>query len=83
MWNIGHRSPAGGPSWNIAGLWIEGRPSLEPGGRATVRLLPLTPDRWRHLEPGQQITMHEDRTVAGRATVVELRPPATASPLGR
>ncbi|MEU7132145.1 hypothetical protein [Streptomyces sp. NPDC046261] len=75
MWNIGHHSPTGGRSVSIAALWVEGRPFLEPGGSATVRLLPLTPAHWQHLAPGRQITMHEDRTVAGTATIVEIHPP--------
>ncbi|MEU1311160.1 hypothetical protein ABZ419_20035 [Streptomyces cinnamoneus] len=79
MWNIGHRSPTGGPSWNIARLWIEGRPTLEPGGRATVRLSPLMPTQWRHLRPGDRITLHEDRTVAGTATILEIGAPGAAS----
>ncbi|MGK5548835.1 hypothetical protein ACSNOH_29495 [Streptomyces sp. URMC 127] len=75
MWNIGHRSPAGEMSVSIAWLWVEDRPALEPGGRALVRLAPLTPSHWRHLRPGHRITMHEDRTVAGTATIVETGPP--------
>ncbi|MGW1073067.1 hypothetical protein [Streptomyces sp. NPDC002537] len=80
MWDIGHRSPAGEPAVNIAALWVEGRHSLEPGGRSPVRLSPLVPSRWRHLRPGRRITMYEDRTVAGTATVLEVRPPVTATP---
>ncbi|MCA6094104.1 hypothetical protein LE181_18290 [Streptomyces sp. SCA3-4] len=79
MWNIGHHSPTGGPSWSVAALWIEGRPSLPPGGRAPVRLFPLTPAHWRHLRPGDRITMHEDRSVAGTATILEVRSPVAAS----
>jgi hypothetical protein len=53
---------------------------LEPGGRAKVRLVPLTPAHWTHVQPGQQITMHEDRTVAGTAVILEVYRPATATP---
>ncbi|MFB4424389.1 hypothetical protein C5F59_025315 [Streptomyces sp. QL37] len=71
MWDIGNRSPAGGPALDIARLWVEFVPFLEPGGQASVRLAPLDPSQWQHLEPGQVITMHEDRSVAGTAVVLE------------
>ncbi|MFJ9348337.1 hypothetical protein [Streptomyces sp. NPDC101237] len=82
MWDIGNLSPAGGTSVSIAGLWVEGRPFLEPGGRATVRLVPFTPRHWTHVEAGRRITMHEDRTVAGTAVVLEVKPPVTVRPEG-
>nr|WP_202495296.1 hypothetical protein [Streptomyces sp. SID4982] len=75
MWNIGNRTPTGEPALDIARLWVERNPCLEPGGRASVRLAPLTPQRWRQLEPGQVITMHEDRSVAGTAVVLEVQRP--------
>ncbi|GAB3110216.1 hypothetical protein GCM10027160_10170 [Streptomyces calidiresistens] len=62
MWDIGNRAPTGEPTWNIAALWVEERVFLEPGDRAVVRLAPLDRSRWRHLRPGQVITMYEDRT---------------------
>ncbi|MEU0679531.1 hypothetical protein [Streptomyces albogriseolus] len=71
MWNIGNSTPAGQPEHHIARIWVEDSPALEPGGRATVRLAPLTPRSWRHVEPGQVITMHETRTVAGTAVVLQ------------
>ncbi|MEU6479914.1 hypothetical protein ABZ858_24115 [Streptomyces sp. NPDC047017] len=80
MWDIGNPSPDGGASVSVAGLWVEDMPVLEPGGRATVRLVPLTPAHWTHVGTGRRITMHEDRTVAGTAVVLEVRPPATAMP---
>ncbi|MEU6957034.1 hypothetical protein [Streptomyces sp. NPDC045714] len=82
MWDIGHLSPAGERAVNIARLWVEGMPSLEPGERATVRLVPLTPSHWTHVQPGQQITMHEDRSVAGTAVILEVHRPAAAMPAG-
>lgn len=75
MWDIGHRTPAGELSVNIAALWVEQKPFLEPGGRALVRLVPLVASGWRHLEPGQQIDLYEDRSVGGTAVVLEVRPP--------
>ncbi|GGP55946.1 hypothetical protein [Streptomyces melanogenes] len=78
MWDIGHLSPTGERAVSIAMLWVENMPTLEPGGRATVRLLPLTPSHWTHVQPGQHITMHEDSTVAGTAVVLEVYSPATA-----
>ncbi|MCI3150547.1 hypothetical protein ELQ39_02005 [Streptomyces sp. GB4-14] len=71
MWDIGARTAAGEPDYKIALVRVEDAPVLEPGGRATVRLAPLTPRSWCHLEPGQVITMHETRTVAGTAVVVQ------------
>ncbi|MET8244346.1 hypothetical protein ABZV31_07870 [Streptomyces sp. NPDC005202] len=82
MWNIGHLSATGEPVLHIARLWVEGRPFLEPGGRSSIRLAPLDPSPWQHLEPGQRITMHEDRSVAGTATILGVQPPATAKPSG-
>ncbi|MFF8938095.1 hypothetical protein ACF08O_25905 [Streptomyces paradoxus] len=76
MWNIGIRTPTGDPDLAIAILWVEFTPSLEPGGRASVRLAPLEPQRWQHLETGQVITMHEDRSVAGTAVVLQVQRPA-------
>ncbi|MER5553495.1 hypothetical protein ABT001_17815 [Streptomyces sp. NPDC002793] len=77
MWDIGNRSPAGGPALDIARIWAEFVPSLEPGDRAPVRLAPLDPSRWQRLEPGQVITMHEDRSVGGTAVVLEVHRPRT------
>ncbi|WKX72535.1 hypothetical protein [Streptomyces sp. XD-27] len=79
MWSIGNRIPTGEPTLDIARLWVEFTPLLEPGGRSPVRLAPLVPSRWQHLQPGQVITMHEDRSVAGTAIVLEVhRPPVNA-----
>lgn len=80
MWDIGLLSPTGGRAVSIAGLRVENMPMLEPGGRATVRLVPLTPSHWTRVQPGQQITMHEDRAVAGTAVILEVCLPATVMP---
>ncbi|MEW2260402.1 hypothetical protein [Streptomyces sp. NPDC047869] len=81
MWNIGGRTPTGEHDLYIAALWVEFTPFMEPGGQVTVRLAPLSPSKWQQLQPGQVITMHEDRTVAGTAVVLEIQgpsvPPAT------
>ncbi|MEW1721636.1 hypothetical protein [Streptomyces sp. NPDC093109] len=79
MWNIGNRTPTGEPTLNIARLWVEFTHFLEPGGRAPVRLAPLDPSHWQHLQPGQVITMYEDRSVAGTAVVLEVQRPTTTS----
>ncbi|MFF7988796.1 hypothetical protein ACFZDG_03250 [Kitasatospora xanthocidica] len=79
MWNIGNRTPTGEPTLNIARIWVESTPFLGPGERASVRLAPLDPSQWRHLQPGRTIAMHEDQTVAGTAVVLEVRGP-TAVP---
>ncbi|MFD3472825.1 hypothetical protein ACFWWM_42195 [Streptomyces sp. NPDC058682] len=83
MWDIGNLSPTGGTSVSIARLWVEDVPVLEPGGRATVRLIPLTPTDWAHVEAGQRINMHENRTVAGTAVVLEVHLPAPTTPTVR
>lgn len=80
MWDIGNLSPTGAASVSIAGLWVEDMLVLEPGGRATVRLVPLTPTHWTHVKTGQQINMHEDRTVAGTAVVLEVHLPTPTMP---
>lgn len=73
MWNIGNPTPTGEPALDIARLQVERTLFLEPGGRAPVRLAPLDPQQWQHLESGQVITMHEDRSVAGTAVVLEVQ----------
>ncbi|WP_269856979.1 hypothetical protein [Streptomyces sp. RPT161] len=78
MWDIGNRTATGEAALNIARLWVEFTPFLEPGGRSSVRLAPLDPSQWRHLRPGQVITMHEDRSVAGTAIVLEVQRPLSA-----
>ncbi|MFE4411348.1 hypothetical protein [Streptomyces sp. NPDC056821] len=81
MWNIGKKTPTGEPDLLIASLWVEFMPFMEPGGQAAVRLAPLSPPQWQHLQPGQVITMHEDRTVAGTAVVLDIqRPSALPAP---
>ncbi|WP_069463379.1 hypothetical protein [Actinacidiphila rubida] len=78
MWSIGHRTSTGEPALDVARLWVEFMPFLGPGGQSSVRLAPLDPSQWQHLEPGQVITMHEDRSVAGTAVILEVRRPGTA-----
>ncbi|MEV7511502.1 hypothetical protein AB0O57_26450 [Streptomyces sp. NPDC091201] len=72
LWDIGNRSPTGAPAVDIAGLWVEHTPTLAPGERATVRLVPLTPARWTHVRPGQRITLHEGRPALATALVTEV-----------
>ncbi|WP_017580605.1 hypothetical protein [Nocardiopsis valliformis] len=79
MWDIGNRTPAGESVLNIAQLWVEFTPSQGPGGRSTVRLAPLDPSQWQHLQPSQVITMHEDQTVGGTAAILEIQPPTTTT----
>ncbi|MFJ3659318.1 hypothetical protein ACIPPM_02485 [Streptomyces sp. NPDC090119] len=77
MWNIGNRTPSGEPALDIARLWVESIPFLAPGGRSSVRLAPLDPPQWQHLRPGQVITMHEDRSIAGTAVILDIHYPRT------
>jgi hypothetical protein len=74
LWNIGNRTPTGEPALNVAQLWVEFTPFLEPGGQASVRLAPLDPSQWQQLQVGQVITMHEAQSVTGSAVVVEVHP---------
>ena len=71
LWDIGDVTAAGDPDLYVARIWVESQPDLQPGGRAVVRLAPLSPQRWRRLVPGDVITMHEQRPVAGIASIVE------------
>ncbi|MEU9116818.1 hypothetical protein AB0D04_34970 [Streptomyces sp. NPDC048483] len=66
LWHIGSRTPDGAPGLNIAQLWVEGVPEPAPGESATIRVAPLSPGQWRHLEPGDVITMHEGRPLWAR-----------------
>ncbi|MFG2871491.1 hypothetical protein [Streptomyces sp. NPDC048338] len=59
----------GAPELDFARMSVEFAGALSPGDRAPVRLLPLTPERWRHLAPGDLITMYET-SVAGRTAQV-------------
>ncbi|HEX5541901.1 MAG TPA: hypothetical protein VFX60_10130 [Micromonospora sp.] len=78
LWDIGDVTAAGDPDLYVARLWVESQPDLQPGGRAVVRLAPLSPQRWRRLTPGDVITMHEQMPVAGTATIIEAEFPAGA-----
>ncbi|MGW6936361.1 hypothetical protein ACWGE0_40310 [Lentzea sp. NPDC054927] len=77
LWHVG------GGDHRVAVMWIEAKPELEPGGRATVRLAALSPEGWRHLAPGDVITMHEGQPVAGTATVIECAGVGEARPRDR
>ncbi|SNS64903.1 hypothetical protein SAMN05421812_101257 [Asanoa hainanensis] len=74
-WDVGNVDPSGEPILDIARIWVEFKPSLEPGGRAPVRLAPLRPERWRRVRPGQVINMYDGATVGGTAVVLEVRAP--------
>ncbi|NYH51074.1 hypothetical protein HNR06_000663 [Nocardiopsis arvandica] len=80
MWNIGNRTSTGGPVLDVARLWVESMPFLEPGAQASVRLAPLDPSRWQRLESGHVITMHEGRSPAGTAVVLDVGQRATTTP---
>ncbi|MBL7252787.1 hypothetical protein [Paractinoplanes lichenicola] len=76
LWDIGLVMPEGHPDLRIARIWVEGGPELAAGGRGPVRLAPLGPEGWRHLRPGDRITMHEQSPPAGIATVTQVSFPA-------
>jgi hypothetical protein len=76
LWDIGLVTPAGAPDLAVALIWVEYAPELPPGGHSPIRLAPLTAVRWYHLRPGDPITMHEHRPVAGTAVITEVAFPA-------
>ncbi|MGX6601626.1 hypothetical protein ACWKSP_05730 [Micromonosporaceae bacterium Da 78-11] len=71
LWNIGLVMPEGHPDLRIARIWVERAPRLEPGASGPLRIAPLGPGGWRHLRPGDQITMHERASPAGTATITQ------------
>lgn len=71
FWAIGDVTAAGHTDLYVARIWVESQPDLQPGGRGVVRLAPLSPERWQRLSAGDVITMHEQRPLAGIATVIE------------
>jgi hypothetical protein len=75
MWAINQPSPDRGTGLHVARIWVEFAPEISPGGRGPVRLAPLTPANWRHLAPGDVITMHEGQPVSGTATITEIQHP--------
>ncbi|GGX46043.1 hypothetical protein GCM10010341_79780 [Streptomyces noursei] len=77
LWDIGSRAPDRQREVRIARLWVECVQELGPDETADVRFAPLSPEQWRHLKPGDVITMHEGRPAVGTATVIEVRPPRT------
>jgi hypothetical protein len=80
LWNIGLVMPEGHPDLHVARIWVERAPQLEPGGCGPIRLAPLSPAGWRHLQPGDQITMHEQAPPAGTATITQATFPGSAAP---
>jgi hypothetical protein len=71
LWNIGLVMPEGHPDLRIARIWVERASPIEPGACGPVRLAPLSPHGWRHLKPGDRITMHEQAPPAGTATITQ------------
>ena len=74
-WAIAHPGPEQGPDLHVARIWVESAPEISPGGHGPIRLAPLTPANWRHLTPGDAITMHERQPVSGTATITEIQHP--------
>ncbi|GLY52143.1 hypothetical protein [Lentzea sp. NBRC 102530] len=62
-----------GKTQRVAALWIESKPVLGPGERATARLRPFVPPAWAHLIRGDMITLHG--TSPGTARIIEKVPP--------
>jgi hypothetical protein len=68
------------PTWDLTGndrrlaaLWIESKPTLGPGERATARLRPFVPPAWAHLGKGDVITLQGSSP--GTAKIIEKVPP--------
>jgi hypothetical protein len=68
------------PTWDVTGkyqrvaaLWIESKPVLGPGERATARLRPFVPPAWAHLIRGDVITLQGSSP--GTAKIIEKVPP--------
>jgi hypothetical protein len=80
MWDFGRPHPGALSGRHIAAIWVEYAPELQPGSTGPVRLLPESPAEWRHLKPGDVITMHERRAVAGTATITKITPPLVSPP---
>jgi hypothetical protein len=76
LWNTGIVMPDGHSELRVARIWVEGTPELEPGACGPIRLAPLRPEGWRHLQPGDQITMHEQAPLAGTATITQVTFPS-------
>lgn len=76
LWDLGLVMPEGHPDLRVARIWVERAPRLEPGACGSIRLAPLSPEGWRHLRPGDEITMHEQAPPAGTATITQTLFPA-------
>jgi hypothetical protein len=68
------------PTWDLTGnerrvaaLWIESKPVLGPGERASARLRPFLPPAWAHLVRGDLIALHGSSP--GTARIIEKVPP--------
>jgi hypothetical protein len=75
MWAINHPGRESDTDLHVARIWVEWAPEIGPGERGSIRLSPLTPASWRHLTPGDVITMHERQPVSGSATITEIQRP--------
>ncbi|MFD0733034.1 hypothetical protein [Planotetraspora mira] len=80
LWDVGIRTPEGDPLFCVAGLWVEGRDPLEPGGCASVRLAPFTFEDWQCFKPGDVVPMHEGVPLVGTALIIEAIPPVASAP---
>lgn len=74
VWALPPGAETGNPV-HAAKAWVESMPELPPGGSASIRLAPLSPEDWPHLHAGDVITMHEGGALIGTATVTQVLPP--------
>lgn len=73
-WDVGNLHD-GEPTINGAKVSFEQPSLLEPGAEGTVCLHPLAPELWKHVVPGQCITMREGVRVVGEGVVLQVVPP--------
>jgi hypothetical protein len=68
-WDFGELSPDGLHIVHDAPLVIEDGPSLAPGQRADVRLVPLKPEHWASIIDGAVVGLREGSRLIGEATL--------------
>jgi translation elongation factor EF-Tu-like GTPase len=58
---------------NDAAIYLEDpRTELAPGAEGTVLIVPVVPESWTHLRPGDEVQLQEGDHVVGIATIMEI-----------
>jgi len=81
-WNVGNRADGQRPD-NDAIIVPEGASSISPGATGMVRLVPVYPNSWDHVKPGDVLQMRDGNRVIGLAAVVERVAPTNEHLVGR